>query len=97
MKLVDLRRLAIKKRLKIHFRLKNGMECIVNEQGIATVPALKAVPDFNLEEELDVRRGVPDRSRRLPPQPRTVVRAAEMTSLAEAAPAAAAAHDHDDE
>ena len=43
MKLGELRRLAIKKRLKIHFRLKNGMECIVNEDGIAQIPALRAL------------------------------------------------------
>ena len=54
MKLADIRRLAIKQQLKIHYRLRNGMECIVTEQGIAQVPALKSVPDFNLEEELAV-------------------------------------------
>lgn len=52
MKLSDIRRLAIKQQLKVHYRLSNGMECIVTEQGIAQVPALKSVPDFNLEEEL---------------------------------------------
>jgi len=95
MNLADLRRLSIKKRLKIHFRLKNGMECVMNEQGIATVPALKAVPDFNLEDELAsaaefLIEPAP------PAQPRTVGRS-EMTSLAAASPAAAAVHDHDDE
>jgi hypothetical protein len=95
MKLADLRRLAIKKRLKVHFRLKNGMECIMSEQGIATVPALKAVPDFNLEEEL---ASAAEFLIEPPPpaQPRTVPRS-EMTSLAEASPVVAAAHDHDDE
>ena len=94
MKLADLRRFTIKKRLKVHFRLKNGMECIMNEQGIATVPALKSVPDFNLEEELSsaaefLLEAAP------PAQSRTVQRA-EMTSLAAGSPSAAA-HDHDDE
>ena len=41
MKLADIRRLAIKQQLKVHYRLRNGMECIVTEQGIAQVPALK--------------------------------------------------------
>jgi hypothetical protein len=52
MKLADLRRLAIRKQLQIHFRIRNGMECVVSEDGVAHVPALKAIPDFNLEEEL---------------------------------------------
>ena len=52
MKLADLRKLAIRKQIRIHFPLKNGMECVVNEKGVAQVPALKAPPDFNLEEEL---------------------------------------------
>jgi hypothetical protein len=50
-KLADLRRLSVRGRVKIHFRLRNGMECIVN-QGVAQVPGLHAKPDFNLEEEL---------------------------------------------
>jgi hypothetical protein len=52
MKLADLRKLAIRKLIRIHFPLKNGMECVVNEKGVAQVHALKAPPDFNLEEEL---------------------------------------------
>jgi hypothetical protein len=52
LKLADLRRLSIRGRMKIHFRLQNGMECIVNEQGVAQVPGLRGKPDFNLEEEL---------------------------------------------
>ena len=52
MKLADLRRLSIREQLRIHFRLRNGMECVVTEQGIAQVPGIKGVPAFNLEEEL---------------------------------------------
>jgi hypothetical protein len=52
MKLADLRRAAVKKHLRIRFALSNGMECIVNEHGIAQVPALRTIPSFNLEEEL---------------------------------------------
>ena len=52
MKLADLRKLAIRKQTRIHFPLKNGMECVINEKGVAQVPALKATPEFNLEDEL---------------------------------------------
>ncbi|HXK04531.1 MAG TPA: hypothetical protein VMS37_19170 [Verrucomicrobiae bacterium] len=52
MKLADLRKLAIRKQVRVRFPLKNGMECVVNEKGVAQVPALNAPPDFSLEEEL---------------------------------------------
>ena len=52
MKLADLRKLSIRKQLKIRFQLSNGMECVITEHGIAQVPALRRVPDFNLEREL---------------------------------------------
>ena len=52
MTLADLRKLAIRNRLRIRFRLPNGMECVLTEQGIAQVPELHGVPDFNLEREL---------------------------------------------
>jgi hypothetical protein len=52
MKLTDLRKLTVKKRLRIHFQLQNGLECIIDEHGLAQIPALNKVPDFNLEQEL---------------------------------------------
>jgi hypothetical protein len=52
MKLSDLRKVTVKKHLRVRFGLANGMECVVNEHGIAQVPALRAVPSFNLEDEL---------------------------------------------
>jgi hypothetical protein len=52
MKLADLRKLSIRKNLKIRFQLRNGSECVITEHGMAQVPALRSVPDFNLEEEL---------------------------------------------
>ena len=52
MKLADLRRLSVREQLRIRFRLRNGMECVVTEHGIAQVPGIKGVPAFNLEEEL---------------------------------------------
>jgi len=52
MKLADLRKLSVKKQFRIRFVLPNGMECVVNEHGLAQVPALRAIPDFNLEQAL---------------------------------------------
>ncbi len=52
MTLAALRKLAIKRKYQIHFRLRNGMECVVSDRGVAQVPQLQAPPDFNLEEEL---------------------------------------------
>lgn len=52
MKLADLRKLSVRRQVKIHFRLRDGMECVVNEQGVAQVPSLRSKPEFNLEEEL---------------------------------------------
>jgi hypothetical protein len=99
-RLADLRRLSIKQQAKIHFRLRNGMECIVNEHGLAEVPALKHVPDFNLEEELaeagefllEPLGTDPKRS----PVARRLLRE-EMATLAGAGPPGASVHDHEDE
>jgi hypothetical protein len=52
MKLADLRKLAIRRQTRIRFPLKNGLECVITEKGVARVPALNAPPEFNLEEEL---------------------------------------------
>jgi hypothetical protein len=52
MKLGDLRKFAIRQQTRIRFSLANGLECVVNEHGIAQVPALQSIPDFNLEQEL---------------------------------------------
>jgi len=105
MKLVELRKLSIRKQLKIHFRLRNGMECIVSEHGIAQVPVLKGIPDFNLEEELAAASefllepaAVPDKKsdQKNQPQPRSITRS-ELAGMASASPAAGAAPEHDDE
>lgn len=50
MKLADVRKLTIRRSVRVRFQLPNGMECVLNEHGIAQVPALESVPDFNLEE-----------------------------------------------
>ena len=52
MTLTDLRKLSIRNQFQIRFHLRNGMECVINDHGVAQVPALKGIPDFNLEEEL---------------------------------------------
>lgn len=99
MKLADLRKLSIKKQLKIHFQLQNGMECVISEHGIAHVPALHGIPDFNLENELESASqfllepaAAPDRKN--PARPRTVGRD-ELSSLVTSAPAAI--HDEHEE
>ena len=53
MRLSGLRRIAVRQDRKIRFRLHNGMECEVDERGVALVPALRGVPDFSLERELE--------------------------------------------
>jgi len=52
MKLGDLRKFAIRQQTRIRFPLTNGLECVVTEQGVAQVPELNRIPDFNLEQEL---------------------------------------------
>ena len=52
MKLSELRRLAIRKQMRVRFALANGTECLITESGLAQVPSLKEVPDFNLEAML---------------------------------------------
>lgn len=100
MKLADLRKLSIKKQLRIRFRLQNGMECVITEHGIAQVPELNGIPDFNLEQEL-VSAGqfllepavVADK--KTASKPRSLGRE-ELSQLASSGPGAA--HDnHDDE
>ncbi|MCS7023713.1 MAG: hypothetical protein NZV14_02845 [Bryobacteraceae bacterium] len=52
MKLADIRRLAIRKQLRVSFRLPQGAECIITETGLLKIPELKSVPAFNVEAEL---------------------------------------------
>lgn len=98
MKLADLRKLSIRKQLKIRFQLSNGMECVITEHGIAQVPALRRVPDFNLEHELaDVSQFVLEPVRadaKSPPKPRTIT-VDELAGML--APASAATADRDED
>ena len=102
MKLADLRKLAIRKQFRIRFSLQNGLECVINEHGMAQVPELKSVPQFSLEEEVKsaasfILEPVVPANQKNPPKPRPVDRE-ELAALATASPSATAPHgEHDDE
>jgi len=51
MRLIDVRKYAIRHQVRVRFPFGNGMQCLIDEHGISRVPDLKAVPDFNLEDE----------------------------------------------
>lgn len=102
MTLADLRKLSIKKQYRIRFVLSNGMECVVTQNGIAQVPALRGIPNFNLEEELAsvgeflVEPVAVSGGKTAPVA--FAVRREEMAALTSATGAAAHGHDdHDDE
>lgn len=100
MKLADLRKLSIRKQLRIRFRIQNGMECVINEHGVAQVPAWRGIADFNLEDELAAApeflvepAKAPDAKGRVMPRP---VTREELAAQVTASPAGAAAeHDED--
>lgn len=101
MTLVDLRKLAIKRQQRIRFRLRNGMDCVMNELGVAQVPGLDRVPDFNLEQELEAVSVFIleplNLGQKNAPKPQTVARE-QLAAMVSAAPAGAHHHDeHDDE
>jgi hypothetical protein len=97
--LADLRKLAVRRQTRIRFALEGGLECVVNEHGVARVPGLKRAPDFNLERELaaaqrfhfDELTGDPKK----PVHTRDLRR--EEVSALTGASATAEVHDHDDE
>ncbi len=101
MQLADLRRFTVKKRLRIRFAIANGMECVVNEHGVAQVPALREVPSFNLEQELAgaqqffVETAAPEKEK-TKAAPRSYSRE-EMLKLTDGAGAGDAGHDEHDE
>ena len=107
MKLADLRKLAIRKQIKIRFALRNGMECVIGDDGIARVPALKAPPEFNLEQELAetastatfIVEPAGPAGRKNPPKAKPLpLGRKEMTAMATLSPPAVGGHDeHDDE
>jgi hypothetical protein len=104
MKLAEVRKLSIRQHLKIHFRLRNGMDCVISEHGIAQVPALQGIPDFNLEEELAAASefllepaAIPDKKsdKKNPPKARSVT-PAELAGITSASRSAGPA-EHDEE
>jgi hypothetical protein len=97
--LADLRKYAVRQHSRIRFPLANGMECVVNEHGIAQVPLLRTPPDFNLEQEMagaqDFHLDVLTTDPKLPVKTRAL-RREELAALTAGGPVAEA-HDHDDE
>jgi hypothetical protein len=101
MTLAELRKLAIRKQIRIRFPLKNGMECVINERGVAQVPALQAPPEFNLEEELSgagsfVLESVTVAGARNASKPSTIGRD-ELAGMTATGGATAAHDEHEDE
>lgn len=101
MTLADLRKLAVRQQFQIRYRLRGGLECVITEHGIAQVPGLKRVPDFNLEQELDaatefVVQPVATKSDKRQPSPRCLARE-ELARMTAVAPAAMAHPDHEEE
>jgi hypothetical protein len=100
MTLADLRKLAIRSQSRIRFPLANGMECVLNEHGVARVPALQGRADFNLEQELvavrEFRYDTLTADPKTPVKTRTL-RREELAALTSEAPGAAEAHDREEE
>jgi hypothetical protein len=99
MKLGDLRKLAIRRQTRIRFPLANGLECVVNEHGVAQVPALNSIPDFNLERELAAVQHFQLDTLTADPKSPIKTRALhreELAALTGGSPTAEG-HDHDDE
>jgi hypothetical protein len=99
MTLAELRRLAVRQQSRIHFHLQNGMECVIDEHGIARVPALHSIPDFNLEQELakagefaleNAGAAAAAGDRKAGPRARSVARDALAAMVAASAPGGAA-------
>ncbi len=101
MKLADLRKLTVKKHLRIHFHLQNGLECIIDEHGLAQIPALNKVPDFNLEQELvsvsEFVLEMPKETDKKGVARRQTLAREQMSAMTNAPAGGAAAVDHDDE
>lgn len=96
MKLTDLRKMAIRRQTRVRFRLANGLECVVDEHGIARIAGIRDAPPFNLEEEVaGVSEFQLETLEAINVAPRTVTRV-ELEKLTSSQPAAAAHDDHDE-
>jgi hypothetical protein len=101
MRLADLRKVTVKRNLRIRFRLPNGMDCIVNEHGLAQIPALRSAPDFNLEHEFAhvdsfTIEPVAAAKTRSPNTPLERLNRTQLEALAGAAPADSGHDDHEE-
>lgn len=101
MKLAELRRYSIRQQARIRFRIRDGMECLISEHGIAQVPGLNRIPDFNLEEELAAAgefhlEQIAFSGRKDAPQPQVLSRE-QLAALTATGPVSAAAAEHEDE
>jgi len=82
--------------------MRNGMDCVITEAGIAQVPSWKGIPDFNLEEELNAANSfllepvVVTPKAKGAPAPRSVSRA-ELSEMVAGSGGAAAAPEHEEE
>lgn len=100
MTLAGLRKFSIVERMRIRFALPGGLECVITEHGIAQVPSLDRVPDFNLEESLaaaahfTLEAAVPSGKTAATPQSVTRER---LAALADAGGPASAVHDDREE
>jgi hypothetical protein len=99
--LADLRKLSIRQQFRIRFLLANGLECVIDGDGVARVPALNTPPNFNLEQELaSARQFVLEpllfAGEKHPAKPRSLSRE-ELETLATASPAPGVHDEHDDE
>ena len=99
MTLGDLRKLAVRQQTRIRFPLSGGLECVVNEKGVARVPQLKSAPQFNLEQELasatTFQLDTVSSDPKIPVRSRSVARE-ELAALTSAGPSTEV-HEHEDE
>jgi hypothetical protein len=98
MNLNDLRKYAIRRQANVSFRLSSGMECIVDRQGVARVPALDRPAAFSLEQELATASEFQvEMVSSAPKTARRTCSRTEMEQLAAAEPhAAEASNEHDE-
>jgi len=101
MKLTDLRKLTVKKHIRIHFHLQNGLACVIDEHGLAQIPALNKMPDFNLEHELEsvgeFVLEMPKETDKKGVAKRQTLAREQMAAMTNAPAAGAAGAEHDDE
>ena len=101
MTLTELRKLCIRQHFQIRFTMQNGRDCVITEQGLATVPGWTGVPDFKLPDELAAAGSFlletkAEDPRKRPPDPRRVDRT-QLAALVNSASGKPAAAEHEEE